>query len=138
MIRDGLKKSIQKSDLVVGDLVIVEAGNFIPADSIIISSSKNFQVDEFFLSFSNVLKQKKNLSECLKEKKKLVKFWDKRFPPPDDFPSPVVLSGSHILNGEATILILGVGYKTIFEKLNMLRRRRKHISTESSYFFLNI
>ena len=67
------------------------------------------------------------------EKKSLLNFWNKTFPPPADFPSPVLLSGSHVMHGEAMILILAVGKKTVFEKIKGNYRRKKHIAQEGNF-----
>lgn len=45
VFRDGKKKRIHKREVVVGDLVLLKAGNYIPAD-IRITKAWNMKVDE--------------------------------------------------------------------------------------------
>ena len=47
--RDGVIKTIANTDLVPGDYIIIEAGNYIPADARIIKSS-NLKIDEACLT----------------------------------------------------------------------------------------
>ncbi len=49
VLRDGYTQMIESSDLVVGDIIIVEAGDFIPADARIIEQVK-LQIDESALT----------------------------------------------------------------------------------------
>lgn len=49
VFRDGKKRRIHKREVVVGDLVILNAGNFIPAD-IRITKAWNMKVDESALT----------------------------------------------------------------------------------------
>jgi Ca2+-transporting ATPase len=49
VIRDGVRKTIPADELVPGDLVLVEAGNRIPADGIILES-KGLTIDESMLT----------------------------------------------------------------------------------------
>lgn len=68
VIRDGRQKIVQGEDLVVGDVVILEAGNYVPADLEIIESF-NLKVDESILTGETVpvTKSEKldNSDECL-------------------------------------------------------------------------
>lgn len=49
VFRDGKKKRIHKREVVVGDLVLLKAGNYIPAD-IRITKAWNMKVDESALT----------------------------------------------------------------------------------------
>lgn len=53
VIRDGITLQVNTSELVVGDIIIVEAGDFIPADARILECS-NLQVDESALTGESV------------------------------------------------------------------------------------
>lgn len=71
--REGRVRQINSSELVPGDIVILEAGNFVPADCRLISSF-NLKVEESSLTgetvpveknASIVLKEKTGLGDCL-------------------------------------------------------------------------
>ncbi|AHI53879.1 cation-transporting ATPase [Spiroplasma sabaudiense Ar-1343] len=53
VIRSGLQQDIDASELVIGDLVVLEAGKYVPADLIIIEAS-DLMVDESILSGESV------------------------------------------------------------------------------------
>ncbi len=58
VLRDGKKIHIDTKDLVVGDIVVVEAGDIIPADGRLISSI-NLKVNESLLTGENLIVEKK-------------------------------------------------------------------------------
>ncbi|WP_031542856.1 cation-translocating P-type ATPase [Mesoplasma photuris] len=53
VIRDGMQKEIDASELVVGDIVVLEAGKYVPAELRIIESS-DFMIDESILTGESV------------------------------------------------------------------------------------
>ena len=75
VIRDGQEKEIDSSKLVVGDLILLESGDKIPADARIIEAH-NFQVDESPLTGEslNIVKNSEKLDEntILAERKNMV------------------------------------------------------------------
>lgn len=65
VIRDGKTIQIDSKDIVVGDIILVEAGDFIPADARLIECS-NLQVDESALTGESVAVNK--FSDVLEDK----------------------------------------------------------------------
>ena len=65
VIRDGKTIQIDSKDIVVGDIILVEAGDFIPADARLIECS-NLQVDESALTGESVAVNKS--SDVLEDK----------------------------------------------------------------------
>jgi Ca2+-transporting ATPase len=61
-LRDGVTSVIQSKELVVGDIVIVDAGDFVPADSRLVNSA-SLKVDESSLTGESVPVQKDSRDE---------------------------------------------------------------------------
>ena len=66
VIRDGVRKNIAAGELVPGDLVLVEAGNRIPADGIILES-KGLTIDESMLTGESLPVEKIASAESIYE-----------------------------------------------------------------------
>ena len=66
VIRDGKTKEINSEELVKGDLIIIEAGNYVPADCRIIESH-NFKVEESSLTGETVASEKQANIICKKD-----------------------------------------------------------------------
>lgn len=98
VVRDGRRRRIESAELVAGDVVILTAGDRVPADALIFYA-QDFRVDEAVLTGESrpVLK-----SETAKEydTKTVI-----------DNPH-VVFSGSHAVTGEAHVLVCEVGDRT--------------------------
>ena len=66
VIRGGKTKEIDSKELVKGDLIIIEAGNYVPADCRIIESY-NFKVEESSLTGENIPSEKQANIICKKD-----------------------------------------------------------------------
>ena len=84
VVRDGALQAIPARDLVVGDLVLLEAGNYVPADVRLIESI-NLKIDESSLTGESDLIKKS----------------------PDT--DPILLSGTQAMEGSGKMLVLAVG-----------------------------
>mmetsp|Transcript_15651 Transcript_15651/g.38981 ORF Transcript_15651/g.38981 Transcript_15651/m.38981 type:complete len:1717 (-) Transcript_15651:132-5282(-) len=84
VVRDGLERSVSTYDLLVGDLVIVETGDIIAADGVMVDG-EDMRVDE---------------SHMTGESEEVVKSLEG---------STLLLSGSKILEGFGRMLVLAVG-----------------------------
>lgn len=100
--RDGSLKTIDSTELVCGDIIYVEAGDSISADSIIIESS-NLRVLESALTGESVSVEKDNeyVSEDL----------------PLGDRKNTLFSGTYITNGHAKAIVVNVGMNTEIGKI---------------------
>lgn len=107
VIRDGNLLVIPSSEIVVGDVIVVEAGDFIPADARIIECS-NLKVDESALTGESVSSDK----EFIDDEITIGGLGDQK---------NKIFSSTFVTNGKAKALVVGVGMKTEIGKIaNML------------------
>lgn len=106
VLRDGVEKSINKKFLVPGDIVLLEAGNIIPADLRVLKV-ENFLVDESILSGEStpVSKNPKVLS---KETKEIFGAEN------------ILFAGTSIISGRAEGIVVAAGRNTIFGEITKL------------------
>lgn len=90
VIRGGKPTEFQITELVVGDVVMLDQGNQIPADGLLISS-KDLEVDESVMTGESVL-EKKNAQK------------------------PFMLSGCQAQNGSGLMLVTAVGINSEWGK----------------------
>lgn len=100
VIRDGLKKSVQASHLVAGDIVEIHAGQRVPADGVVLNSN-NLYVDQSVLTGENFPIEKRAIHQ---ENLLLVQSVHSAF--------HVVLMGSTVVSGYGKVLIVKTGLKT--------------------------
>jgi Ca2+-transporting ATPase len=103
VFRNGVLITIPTKELVVGDVISVEAGDFIPADAKIISCS-NLKVDESALTGESVAVDK-DATEILDH---VVGLGDMK---------NCLFSSTFITNGKAIALVTGVGMNTEIGKI---------------------
>lgn len=92
----------------MGDILNLLPGMEIPADCLVLSSS-HLTVDESLISSSNNIVKKANLTESLIKQSRSSIDSENIF----DLPTPVLLSGSKVITGEAKVLVAVVGKNTI-------------------------
>eukprot|EP00744_Colponema_vietnamica_P008055 GILI01011515.1.p1 GENE.GILI01011515.1~~GILI01011515.1.p1 ORF type:complete len:1048 (-),score=370.45 GILI01011515.1:173-2893(-) len=92
-MRDSQVKQISIFDLLVGDVVVIETGDKIPADGVLITAF-NLSIDESSMTGES----------------KLVR---KRLPGHSDKGDPFVISGTKVEEGNGSMLVLAVGDKSI-------------------------
>lgn len=99
VIRNGTEKLISKSEVVVGDIIIANAGDIISVDGIVIKTfSLTLEFEGKIIKHGSA--DYKNYINITKAKEEKI----------DEF--PIVFSGSKIIKGSAYILTLVVGYDT--------------------------
>ncbi len=96
VVRDGNNVHIPKRDVVVGDIVIVSAGEEIPADGILLAST-SLQVDESSLTGEPV---------CAKSTD------ESQFDPDATFPTNRLLRGTKVMEGHGVYRVDAVGDHT--------------------------
>ena len=97
VMRDGIKKEIDASELVVGDIVYLESGDKISADMRIIECS-NFTVDEALLTGESI-----NATKDTPEVKEGAPLGDR---------TCMVFSGSSVITGRAKCVVVETGIHT--------------------------
>lgn len=102
VIRNGVKESIDVRNIVVGDIVELEAGDYVSADARIISSD-NLEVNESTLTGESK-SIKKNNEEIIVEKE----LYERK---------NMVYAGCNVTNGHAFVLVCATGMKTELGKI---------------------
>ena len=114
--RDGEEAIVDKKFLVPGDIVLLEAGNIVPAD-LRITKAENLLVDEEVLSGESVPLSK--TSQLLFEEQKEV-FGSKN----------ILFAGTSVISGEVEGVVIAIGKQTFFGEIAKLATG---ISKESTY-----
>lgn len=115
VIRNGITITIPASELVVGDLIVIESGDTISADAKIIEAY-NFYVVESSLTGESVAIEK-NADKNIKETNILAE------------KTNVVFSGTYSTNGRALAVVYSVGKNTEIGKINNLIQEQKTTTT---------
>ena len=106
VLREDKEKVIEKKFLVLGDIVLLEAGNIIPADLRIIKV-ENFLIDESVLTGESFPVSK--VSQSLPDETREI-FEAKN----------IAFSGTTVLSGEAEGVVIGSGKNTVFGEITKL------------------
>ena len=96
VIRDGQTRRIAKRDVVVGDIVLLDTGDEVPADGELLEST-SMSVDESSLTGEPICRKSTNPAEFDKEA---------------TFPTNHVLRGTKIMEGHGVMCVTAVGDKT--------------------------
>ena len=115
VIRNGQKQTIDAEQLVPGDILILEAGDMIPADARIIESV-NLKSEEAILTGESVPVDKDAESEI-----------DEKAPLGDQF--NMLFSGCLITNGRARAVVVATGMQTEMGKIAGLLNTTKNLRT---------
>ena len=107
VLRDGKVKVIKSEDIVVGDVIVLEAGDMVPADARIIESH-SLKIDESALTGESVVVEKYidmlNLTKTMKD----IALADRK---------NMVYSGSTVAYGRGTAVVTDIGMKTEIGKI---------------------
>lgn len=117
VIRDGKTFRIAGRDVVTGDVIILQEGDRVPADAIVIHSV-NLLADESLLTGEPVPVRKREWLET-----------DKTFIPGGD-DIPVVYSGSMIVQGNAVVKVIATASNTEIGKIGKALESVKEESTQ--------
>ena len=115
VIRENVIQTIATEELVVGDIILVEAGDSIPADAVIIDCS-NLKVEEAALTGESVPVDKNN--EYIEQ---------------DDIPlgdkKNCLFSSTYVTNGKAKAIVTEVGMSTEIGKIaSMLSEQKEELT----------
>ena len=103
VVRNGIAQTVETSELVVGDIILVEAGDSVPADATIIECS-NLKVEEAALTGESVPVDKNNI--YIEEDE--IPLGDRH----ND-----LFSSTYVTNGKATAIVTSVGMQTEIGKI---------------------
>ena len=103
VVRNGVAQTVETSELVVGDIILVEAGDSIPADARIIECS-NLKVEEAALTGESVPVDKNNV------------FIEEEDIPLGDRHNDL-FSSTYVTNGKAKAIVTSVGMQTEIGKI---------------------
>ena len=103
VIRNGCEKIIDAKELLPGDIIVVEAGDFVPADARLIESS-SLKVEESALTGESEPREK-NATEVLKENCVLADRIN------------MIYSGCSVVYGHATAIVTSIGMNTEMGKI---------------------
>ena len=115
VIRDGKEQFVQASELVPGDIIILEAGDFVPADARLLKSS-NLKSEESALTGESVPSEKDALAEVAEN----AAIGDR---------DNMVFTGCSVTYGTATAVVTGTGMKTEMGKIAGLLAGEKETRT---------
>jgi len=114
--RQGKEKTIAKNLLVPGDIVLLEAGDIVPADLRVLKL-ENFLIDESVITGESVPNQK-SIEPILKEVKQIFEAKN------------ILFAGTAVISGEAEGIVIGTGRQTFFGEITKLV---SGITRESAY-----
>lgn len=105
VLRDGIVKNVSSQDLVVGDIIILEEGDFIPADARVIESNE-LRCNEIVLTGVEVPVEK---SDCILEE---ITPFERR--------SNMVYSGTSVAHGNAKAVVVATAVNTEIGKTSLI------------------
>ena len=114
--RQGKEEAIAKNLLVPGDIVLLEAGDIVPADLRVLKL-ENFLIDESVLTGESAPNQK-IIESLLKEVKQIFEAKN------------ILFAGTAVISGEAEGIVIGTGRQTFFGEITKLV---SGITRESAY-----
>ena len=119
--RGGKMFVIHQSEVLVGDLVQISEGMEIPADGFVTDASE-LTADESAMTGETDPVMKNTISHCIEKRNQLIAEGGKESAGSHDIPSPILMSGTRILNGEGNFLVVVVGDSSCVGKINALLR----------------
>ncbi len=105
VLRDGVVKNISSQDLVPGDIIILEEGDYIPADARVIESNE-FRCNEIVLTSVEVPVEK---CDCVLEE---ITPFERR--------SNMIYSGTSVAHGTAKAVVVATGINTEMGKSSLI------------------
>ncbi len=107
VLRDGMMRIVKSEELVPGDVVLLEAGDAVPADARIIESA-SLKVEEAALTGESVPVSKKTDTLAVKEGEKDVPLGDRK---------NMIYMGSTVVYGRGKAIVTGTGMQTEMGKI---------------------
>lgn len=109
VVRDGQILTLNNTELLVGDIVTIAEGMDVPADGLVLDASE-VKTDESALTGETEPIEKNSMSECLLRRNELIaEDVNKEKAGNHALPTPILLSGSKVLQGEGKFMVIVVG-----------------------------
>ena len=123
VIREGKKILINYKDVVVGDILILEPGDKIPADCRILYSEKLFVDESLFTGESKPVNKISFQNNDINYKNKF-------------YFENILYSGSYVLSGNAKVIVISVGKNTEYGKLlkEIIKKEKKTIPLQEKFY----
>ena len=103
-------------EVLVGDLVLIKSGMEIAGDGLVVEGY-SLQLDESSMTGETKPMTKESIEACLKKKLDLQKTKGIDKIGHHDIPSPIILSGTKVLNGNGSMLVINVGKNSAIGKI---------------------
>lgn len=118
IVRNGVQNEEGRiSEVVVGDLVLLKQGMEVAGDGIVLEGY-TLQMDESSMTGETKPMTKDSVDKCLKKQQELVQ--QHKEIQIHDLPSPVILSGTRVLNGSGSMIVINVGANSSIGKIQQL------------------
>ncbi len=124
-IRDGKPVELKYAQILVGDVIKIFEGMGIPCDGYVIQSNE-LSSDESAMTGETDPIKKGNLQACIIKRNELKESGEANLQSPHAVPSPVLLSGTKVMQGEGYFVVVVVGKDCAIGKI------RAKISTDEA------
>jgi len=124
-IRDGKSVELKYAQILVGDVIKIFEGMGIPCDGYVIQSNE-LSSDESAMTGETDPIKKGNLHTCIDKRNELKESGEANLSAPHKVPSPILLSGTKVMQGEGYFVVIVVGKDCAIGKI------RAKISTDEA------
>ena len=126
-MRDGSQIQIPAKQVLVGDIVQISAGMKVPSDGYIIQSW-NLVCDESMFTGDTNPTVKNSLKNCIAERDRIINEGKKKSSGNHEVPSPVLLSGSLIVEGKGDFIVIAVGSLSSLGRIKAKLEQQEELS----------
>lgn len=119
--RKGVLMEIHQSEVHIGEIVLISEGMEIPADGLVLEAAE-LTADESAMTGEGEPIKKDTLKEATRVRNEITREGAKNMASSHDVPSPILMSGTRMLNGEGKFVVLAVGDASCVGKINALLR----------------
>jgi len=103
-------------EVLVGDLLLIKSGMEIAGDGLVVEGF-SLQLDESSMTGETKPMNKESIDVCLQKKKQLLAGKKIEEIKHHDIPSPIILSGTKVLNGNGSMIVINVGKHSAIGKI---------------------
>ena len=125
IIRSGQRRKIHYSELVVGDIVILESGMDLPVDGYLIQANE-VTIDESAMTGEGDPIKKNALAACIKKRVQIDHDGRRNTASAHEVPSPILLSGTKVITGEGIFIVTMVGENSTAGKIKGLLNKEEN------------
>ena len=116
VIRNGETMSIKLAEVVTGDICDITYGMEIPGDGIVIEGH-DLEADESAITLQTEPMHKSSINSCYTKMQEITDKGKQNLVRNHEFPSPILVSGTKITNGEGKMVILFAGKDSCVRKV---------------------